>query len=30
MGHRGTAPVKEAPAVYGSGELLFTNQIGLL
>jgi len=29
-GRRGTAPVKEAPAVYGSEKFLFENQVGLL
>jgi len=36
-GRRGVAPVKEAPAVYGSGEFLYAygtqanvNQVGLL
>jgi len=36
-GRRGTAPVKEAPAVYGSGKFLYAygtqanaNQVGLL
>ncbi len=29
-GRRGSAPVKEAPAVYGSEKFLFENQVGLL